>query len=145
MTAEQRADVVRRLAAGDSAIALAIEAGVSRGTVYRWAREAGANLDRSRTAAATAGAVARWAARRTGMADEIGDSAEKALTACADALAAGEIRRAKEAALTLAILVDKAQLLSGEPTSRAGVTADPHSLIEAGRARVAYLRPRDGA
>lgn len=145
MTADQRADVVRRLAGGESAITLAIEAGVSRGSVYRWAREAGANLDRSRTEAATAGAVARWAARRTGMADEIGESAEKALAACVDALGAGDVRRAKEAALTLAILVDKAQLLSGEPTSRNGAVLDPHALLEAGKARVAYLRPRDGA
>lgn len=79
------------------------------------------------------------------MADEIGESAEKALTACAEALASGEIRRAKEAALTLAILIDKAQLLSGAETSRAGVTADPYALMEAGRARVAYLRPKGDA
>ncbi|MDP1804536.1 MAG: hypothetical protein Q8K72_05170, partial [Acidimicrobiales bacterium] len=130
----------------ESAVSLAIEAGVSRGTIYRWAREAGARLDTSRTAAATAGASARWASRRAGLADEIGEAAQKALELCSSNLDDGAVRNAKDAALAMAILVDKAELLAGNATSRNGTVADPFTLIEAGRARVHQLRPpRDSA
>lgn len=140
MTAETKARAVARLAAGESAKALAVELGVSRGTVYRWARAAGAQLDTTRTAAATAGAVARWAARRQALADDIGEAAEAALALCSESLGAGDARGAQSAATTLGILIDKAQLLSGDVTSRQG-TVDPAAAVAAGRARVHLLRP----
>jgi hypothetical protein len=146
LTVAQRRPYLDQLSNGGSATVIAKAAGVTTRTLYRWARDAGIDVSARhvsppKTAAASEGARQSWAHRKATMADEIGEAAGEALDICRLALTEGAIRNAKDAALTLAILVDKAQLLSGAETSRNGVTADPHSLLEAGRARVSHLRP----
>ena len=146
-TAVQRRPFLDRLVSGEPAASVAKAAGVNPTTLYRWAKKDEVDLSArhgaqpEKAATATEGARRAWAGRKATMADEIGEAAQKALTVCAYMLDVEDVRKAKDAALTLAILVDKAQLLSGAETSRNGVTADPHSLLEAGRARVAHLRP----
>lgn len=146
-TEAQRRPFLDRLVSGEAAASVAKAAGVNPTTLYRWAKKDGVDLSArhsatpEKTAPAIEGARQAWAGRKATMADEIGEAAQKALAVCAYMLDAEDVRKAKDAALTLAILVDKAQLLSGAETSRNGVTADPHSLLEAGRARVHHLRP----
>lgn len=144
--AAQRRPYLDQLANGGSATAIAKAAGVTTRTLYRWAKDAGIDVSARhvsppKTMAASEGARRSWAARKAAMADEIGEHAQSALDVCGAMLLVEDVRKAKDAALVLAILVDKAQLLTGADTSRNGVTADPHSLLEAGRARVAHLRP----
>lgn len=73
-----------------------------------------------------------WAERRGVMVEEIGAVAHMALAQTVAALELGKSRDAKDLATTMAILVDKAQLLSGGATSRSE-HADP-------RARLAHLK-----
>lgn len=147
LTPDQREPYLDQLQEpGASATVIAKAAGVTTRTLYRWAKDAGIDVAArhttpSKTSAANEATRQSWASRKATMADEIGTAAGEALAICRMALTGGAVRNAKDAALTLAILVDKAQLLSGAETSRNGVTADPHSLLEAGRARVAHLRP----
>lgn len=56
------------------------------------------------------------------MADRIGEAAEGALTLVGEAINAGDVSTAKNAALTLGILIDKAELLVG---SRANLPERP--------------------
>jgi hypothetical protein len=64
----------------------------------------------------------------------MGDAAELALETAVEALEDGKIRDAQSAAVTMAILVDKAQLLSGGATSRSehlsGLDAELEQLAE---------------
>lgn len=146
-TTAQRRPFLNRLVSGEPAASVARAAGVNITTLYRWAKKDGVDLSArhvatpEKTAAATEGNRRAWVGRKAAMADEIGEAAHRALAICQARLEEDDVRKAKDAALTMAILVDKAQLLSGAETSRNGVTADPHSLLEAGRARVAHLRP----
>lgn len=95
--------------------------------------------DRFQTASARAvehltdGAMT-WVARRVPMASEIGDAAQKALVLVHGALDEGKSREAKELATTMAILIDKAQLLAGGPTSRSELPT-PADLLEQARLR----------
>jgi hypothetical protein len=73
-----------------------------------------------------------WAERRGVMVEEIGAVAHMALAQTVAALELGKSRDAKDLATTMAILVDKAQLLSGGATSRSE-HADP-------RAKLAHLK-----
>jgi transposase-like protein len=96
--------------------------GVGKATASRWADEAGIGTIRNeQTAAATEARRVEWEERRTAMIPRIGATADLALTRTTEALEAGNGRNAKDAATTMAILVDKAQLLSGGQTSRYGM------------------------
>lgn len=83
----------------------------------------------------------RWAERRAVMVEEIGATAHMALQQCVNATAKGYGRDAKDFATTLAILVDKAQLLSGDATSRHDVT-DPRRRLAAMQDELAERRGR---
>lgn len=62
-----------------------------------------------------------WEERRADLANAIGDTAEEALELARAALELGDARTAKDATLTMAICIDKAQLLTGGVTERHAV------------------------
>lgn len=132
------------------AIALAVEHGpaeaarqlaaqgihVKATTLRSWCSRAGiATVATERTAAAVAANKARWDERRSSMVDEIGEVAQMALDHTRQALTAGDGRTAKDAATTMAILVDKAQLLSGGVTGRVATNAERAAAVAEGRER----------
>lgn len=90
--------------------------GVPKQTLSRWAKTAGINADlAARTEAAAASTKLAWAQRRALLVDELGNATVQLLE---KTLAAEDGRDARGWATALAILVDKAQLLSGAATSR---------------------------
>jgi transposase-like protein len=112
------------------AIALAVELedvaaaahdlGLPRQTVHRWLRDAGVTVTTENREAAVEATKLRWEERRAVMVEEMGEVAQIALQRTRDGLGAGldGVKAAKDAATTMAILVDKAQLLSGGATGR---------------------------
>lgn len=109
--------------------------GVPKATVTAWAKAAGIGTVRNeQTAAATEAARLDWEKRRLEMTHEIGEVAELALsrvrhiiedrcsvirhTKDGEQYVIAEGAEAKAYATTMAILIDKAQLLSGAATSR---------------------------
>jgi hypothetical protein len=74
------------------------------------------------------------------MVHEMGDVAQRALEKVKDCIDAEKGRDAKDYATTMAILVDKAQLLSGGATQRTSL--DTAQLIEQAKARVIELVPQ---
>ena len=93
--------------------------GIGQATVSRWVRAAGLGTFHSeRTAAATEARRLEWEQRRVELAHEQGRVAAKALAKAEAAMDDDTAGKAKDYALTMAILVDKAQLLTGAATSR---------------------------
>jgi transposase-like protein len=136
------------------AIALAVEHGpaeaqrrlaaegteINPATIRSWCSRAGvATVAAERMAAASEQHRLAWEERRTGMVHEMGATADKALLRATEALDAGKGRDAKEYALTLAILIDKAQLLSGGSTARFGTDADRAAVVSEARERALRL------
>lgn len=114
---------------------------INPATMRSWCSRAGvATVAAERTRAATAAHIARWEERRAGIANQLGATAQQALDRCEQYLADGHMRNAKDAALTLAILVDKAQLLTGGHTARYGTDAERGQALEQGRAHAQGLR-----
>lgn len=88
-------------------------------TVAQWASRAGVVRSTSeRTRAATTVSAERWALRRVRLADELGEIAEMVAKAMKTAIGEDQLSKARDGAGTLAIAIDKAQLLSGDPTRR---------------------------
>lgn len=124
--------------------------GIPKATVASWAKRTGTRtvcIEKAR--ARVEAAHLAWEERRLDMADRIGTAAELALVQCENALAgiAGSpsMRDAKDAATTMAILIDKAQLLTGAATSRQEQhvhQATRDAVIEEARARALHLVPR---
>lgn len=88
-----------------------------------WTRADGALAARdaaneAKTAAAVHATKLKWEQRRGDEADAAGIVAARARGSVVEALEAKDYRGAKEAAVTYAILIDKAQLLTGGATSR---------------------------
>ena len=71
-----------------------------------------------KTRAATEAARLRWEERRLELAHRVGEQAEEALRRTAKEIKSGKAADAKNMATTLAILIDKAQLLTGSTTNR---------------------------
>lgn len=107
------------------------ESGVPIGTLKSWMRRAGRTVQPERRAELEERqqiASLQWEARRLTMANELGEAAAKALARTVERLdgwttqdgvrMAPNPREAHGAALTMAILIDKAQLLSGGATAR---------------------------
>lgn len=119
---EQRAHALKLLQAPDANLDdVTNTTGIPKSTLSRWAKAEGIDLlarSQAKTAAASNAARAKWAERRADLADRIGQVTDLALEQATGFLAAGRPREAKDAALTLAILVDKAQLLTGAATAR---------------------------
>lgn len=92
---------------------------VPANTVAVWASRSGmVRTSSERTRAATAVSAERWALRRVRLADELGEIAELVAVAMKEAVNTDQLSKARDGAGSLAILVDKAQLLSGDPTRR---------------------------
>lgn len=119
--------------------------GIPKGTIGWWAhREGVRTVGAERTAAATEAAALRWAERRANLADEAGAAAALALEQTVhalqgrtdeDTLVLAGARDAKDLALTFAVLVDKAQLLTGEATSRHAMQAEQREGVLDGARR----------
>ena len=137
------------------AVALAAEHGIAHAhreteipkqTLSRWASDAGIDAGRTareKTARAVEARVAAGEERRTTMVHEMGAVAHMALARVEHCLE-GESpdgRGAKDFALTMAILVDKAQLLSGGATNRYGTDADRERALSEARERGLHLVP----
>lgn len=111
---------------------------IPKGTLSKWCTKAGVTpgtVAAKQTAAATVAAQLEWASRRTVMVHEMGAAAQTALTRCQATLSnpGADPRKAKDLALTMAILVDKAQLLAGDATARFGSQADREAALAAAR------------
>lgn len=92
---------------------------VPANTVAVWASRADqVRTTSERTRAATAVSNERWALRRVRLADELGEIAEMVAAAMRVAVDSDQLSKARDGAGSLAILIDKAQLLSGDPTRR---------------------------
>lgn len=126
---ETRAAALDRLRAGDKLGDVARDLEVNPSTVSRWAKAAGVTVVASeQTANATRAAQTKWAERRGSLIDEMGLVAAELLQ---KARRAEDARQAQGFATSVAIFVDKAQLLSGSATSRYEVQD-----VERRRARV---------
>lgn len=139
-TADEKAAALD-LYATEGPSAVQTKLGIPKATVSDWAR---ANNVRTfgteRTQAATAAHEARWAERRALMVDEIGHVAHLALGKAESSVRAGKPRDAKDYATTLAILVDKAQLLGGDATTRHENRELRDRLLEEARTNARHLR-----
>jgi hypothetical protein len=95
------------------------QTGIPNGTIRSWAHRDGvATVAAQNTRAATEAARVQWEQRRLELADEIGEAAEEALNLVDAALQEGDAHAAKAAAVTVGVLIDKAELLSGRATKR---------------------------
>lgn len=98
--------------------------GIAKGTLQSWAHRSGVrSVATERTQAAVQAMQAQWNERRLVMIHEIGAVAHMALLRTEQSITTARSREAKEFATTMAILVDKAQLLSGDPTARTETVA----------------------
>lgn len=129
----------------DEAVNLAADAGlseasrrlqISKGSLSRWCAEAGVELFQPKRVQV---AALRWEERRLDLAHEAGRVAAKALAATESYLAESRPREAQQAATTMAILADKAQLLTGAATSRSEHSVSPERAVEL-RDKVRHLK-----
>lgn len=117
-TEDEKAEALA-LYATDGPTAVQAQLGIPKQTVQQWASDAGVRTVRNEhTAAATEAARLDWQERRIALAHRMGAVAEKALAVAEEMLDARTPSKAKDAATTMAILADKAQLLTGGATSR---------------------------
>jgi transposase-like protein len=92
--------------------------GIAKATVAGWAKRTGTRTVRNeRTAAAVEAARLSWEERRGDLVHRMGEVAERALERADLEVRTGSANDAKNLATTMAILVDKAQLLSGGATT----------------------------
>lgn len=107
------------------------QTGIPKGTVGRWAREAGLDgtLRAQKTQAATDARHRDWVLQRLEEANAAGETAAKAREAIVKALEAGEIK-GRDLATVYGVLIDKAQLLSGEATEAHDHRLSTSAIIE---------------
>lgn len=116
--------------------------GIPASTIASWARRGGVQTRCIENASARVRAQqVAWEERRLNLAHEIGATAAMALEATRVNIAAGMVRDAKDAATTMAILVDKAQLLTGNATGHQqhSITRD-HVLTDARQRALSLVR-----
>lgn len=110
--------------------------GIPKGTIRSWASRGDAATQRAENQdAAIAASRRRWEERRGDLVDRIGEAADLALDQTITALTAADAKVAKDSATTMAILVDKAQLLSGGATGRIATDAEKATAVAEGRER----------
>lgn len=125
-TAEQREVAVGLLRAGTPFADVHRRTGVPKPTLSRWAREADVQPAGAEQVEAAANATKiAWSQRRASLVDDLGEAAVALLEKTLDASDGPD---ARGWATAVAILVDKAQLLSGGVTSR-------HEQLDAERRR----------
>lgn len=128
-TDEQRAEAVALYAeVGPSEVERRL--GIPKGTVTKWAQADGAETSFLQNASNASKALhLKWAEYRGVMVDDIAGAALKALARVEAHIEADNDGKAKNYATTMAILVDKAQLLSGGATNRTEtVSAIDHEI-----------------
>lgn len=118
-----------------------LQTGIPKGTISSWGERAGLQTHgNEQTAAAVEATKLRWEERRLTLAHEMGSVAELALKVARENLEAGKTRDAQAAATTMAILADKAQLLTGAATGRTESRELRNELLEQARAQAPQLR-----
>lgn len=138
-TAEQREEALA-LYREHGAAEAARRTGVTAGTIRAWASRGDVATERAEHQRAHIEAARlRWEERRTTMAHEIGETASRALDHVTTSIDSGKARDAKDYATTMAILVDKAQLLSGGATSRFGNPEERRGALDEARERGRHL------
>lgn len=119
------------------------QTGIPKSTIMRWCRVAGVatcSAEKKRQVAhANAEQVARWEQRRVTLIHELGESAARAHDRVREALEGGDAKIAKEYALTLAILVDKAEVLAGRSGPRLYGSDDQRQQVIADGLRRAVM------
>lgn len=139
-TPEQKAEALA-LYAEHGAAETARRTGIATGTIQSWASRTGVATACNEQRKANVEALqARWAERRAIMVDEIGVVAHMALAQVEQAVAGGIGRDARDFATTMAILVDKAQLLAGDATERRESKVVRDRLLEEAREHARHLR-----
>lgn len=125
--------------------------GIPKPTLSRWLtpeqQTEMAERFQQKTAAATEASRQHWAELRAVMVDEAGDVAQRLLRLIADHtgdLAPSSPRDAKDLATAMAILVDKAQLLSGDATSRPSMPWSKAEVVAEAAERAEGLRVIEG-
>jgi transposase-like protein len=105
--------------------------GIPKGTIAAWAARTGTQTVCIETTAARVVAKRlKWEERRADLADDIGNLARIALERATRLAEEGNTREAKDLATTMAIAVDKAQLLTGAATSRSEhITSDIDAAV----------------
>lgn len=142
-TDEQKAEALA-LYAEHGAAETARRTGIAKGTIQSWASRTGVATTCNEQRQANVEALkARWAERRAIMVDEIGAVAHMALMRVEQFTAQRNPsgRDAKDFATTMAILVDKAQLLGGDATSRHENRELRNRLLDEAREHARHLRP----
>jgi len=138
---EQKAEALRLVAEVGTQEA-ARRTGIPFGTVSSWARRSGVHSPNAATiAVAVEVAAVRWAERRVILGEELGRAAGLATRRMTERLEADKTTGVRDLAATVAVLVDKAQLLTGGATARTE-TAPPQRTpeIEQELAKVIELR-----
>ena len=139
----ERAHALDLLRDGQNLPQVVTATGIPKSTLAGWARDEGLDLaaqSDAKTRQAVAAARAKWAERRETLADRIGEGTELALDQAITFLREGRPRDAKDAATTLGILVDKAQLLTGAATSRSDHLGLQAQVLEQARTQAPHLR-----
>jgi transposase-like protein len=117
-TPEQRTQALE-LYRTDGPRAAAATTGIPPGTISAWATRAGLQTDCVENAAVRVQAAQlKWEERRLDLANGIGELAAVARDRALEEARNGKPRDAQALATTMAIAVDKAQLLTGAATSR---------------------------
>lgn len=130
----------------DGPTAVQTQMGIHKGTVTRWAKDAGiATVANERNAASLEAQRIAWEERRTTLAHRMGEVAQHALELAETKLNDDKPSSAKDAVTTMAILVDKAQLLTGAATSRSEHVAADDDTVNALRDELADRRARRAA
>lgn len=107
--------------------------GIPEGTVKSWARRAGiSSPNGEQTAKAVATASVAWAVRRAALVDEMGRAATKAVARLNERLDGDTTTGLRDLAVSAAVMIDKAQLLSGQATGR---TEAAHTVSDERKAK----------
>ena len=125
--------------------------GIPKSTLANWLtpdqQAEMAERSTAKTRAATEAHSRRWAEVRAAMVDDAGDCARRLLAVLADnvdSLVPRSARDAKDLATAMAILIDKAQLLSGDATSRPAMPWDRDEVVADATVRAEGLRVING-
>lgn len=150
-TEQQKADAVA-LAVQVGPTEAGERLGIPKSSIYRWMtpdeRDQWREHSRAKTRLAHEGTARKWAELRSAMVDDTGDVARRILEVLRDSVEFIDVstaRDAKDLATAMAILVDKAQLLGGDATSRPAMPWDPEAVKADAEARVVHLRPVEEA
>jgi hypothetical protein len=138
-TSEERARVAALVGEVGPAEA-ARRTGHPLGTVKSWARRAGVVAPEPNPAKATAAASIAWAERRATLVDELGKAAAKAIDRVNERLEEDKTTGLRDLAVSAAVMIDKAQLLSGGSTARTETAVTREQMLEEARDRASRLR-----